>query len=70
LSPVYGGPYPATSLEPSSSLSAAARKSFGFACDHDRSVTGASSGEPNSTARPTVSRQTTTSAITPSFTMS
>ena len=67
---LYGAPYVAVPLVPSSSVAAVATKSNGSAWLHRDRVICFSSGEENTSARATVSNATTTKAITNSFTMS
>jgi len=67
---LYGGPYVAVPLVPSSSLSAVVTKSTGSPRDQLRIVLGRSSGEENRIVSTTASSSTTPSAIEPSLTMS
>src|ERR1700692_1843769 len=56
---LYGGPYPAVPLEPSSSLTPVVTKSTGIARDHCAIVLGLSSGEEKKMVSPTASTATT-----------
>ena len=60
----------AVPLVPSNSVMAVWAKSTGSEVDHDLTVTGVSSGEPNTMARPTTKMATTTKAMVNSFTRS
>jgi hypothetical protein len=67
---LYGCPYPAVPLVPSSSVAAVARKLSGATCTQLRTVSGGTSGEDSTTARPTVRTSATSAAIVPSLRMS
>ena len=67
---LYGGPYPAVPLEPSSSDTAVVTKSTGSVRDHCLIVLGDSSGEENRIVSTSASANTTASAIDASLTMS
>ena len=67
---LYGGPYVAVPLVPSSSVMAVCAKSTGSTVDHDLSVMAGSSGEEKTTARSTMSTATARKATKASFKMS
>ncbi len=67
---LYGGPYVAVPLVPSSSVMAVWAKSTGLTMDHVLSVTAGSSGEEKTTARRMISTATARKATKASFKMS